>query len=547
MKRKRLYILIAIFILVFSSLACGLFNGGNEATNDVTPTDQPVENLPSEDTGDLSPPEEVDEAESPASPPDVDLGEEYRSEEGGYSFKPIPEYSLEEFFGLASMEAPDADPDLGPFVFMIGGTNEEEKSNEDIYNEFIAEMPEEEISIVNEQTIIVDGIEGLLADITGIQEGEKVAGRIVIIAVTPTQQFTMFASSPQDRWAEVEPLFDAVLASVYFFEPQGLDILEELEEEILDETDSIIEGEIYRQWGVLAEASSEYGTDYWSAQQATGEPDTPECGDFITAWASLSSTGVDWIEISYDVPVIPTEINIYQTQNPDQVVKVEVLDGNNNYHTVYESTPMDRSYDDCPYLLSIPVESDYDGVTKVKISVDQSELGNWNEIDAVELVGYPSDGDTQGESSGIDIPAFGDFPTELSDLPSGGFAYILSSDQGMPVMVTQGKVQDQSTSAEYVIGLISEDQQNTLTLFIPMDVASGILTMNRYDKNASTKGPGSAVYMGLTLFTNTDGIIMVDAISENTITGSVFFTAVDENGNEIAVTGFFNELPLGTP
>ena len=365
------------------------------------------------------------------------------------------------------MEAPDADPDLGPFVFMIGGTNEEEKSNEDIYNEFITEMPEEEISIVNEQTIVVDGIEGLLADITGIQEGEKVAGRIVIIAVTPTQQFTMFASSPQDRWTEVEPLFDAVLASVYFFEPQGLDILEELEEEILDETDPIAVGEIYRQWGVLAEASSEYGTDYWSAQQATGEPDTPECGDFITAWASLSSSGVDWIEIFYDVPVIPTEVNIYQTQSPDQVVKVEVLDGNDNYHTIYESTPMDRSYDDCPYVLSIPVESDYDGVTKVRISVDQSELENWNEIDAVELVGYPANGETQGGSSGIDLPAFGDFPAESSDLPSGGFAYILSSDQGMPVMVTEGTVQDQSTSSEYVIGLISEDQQNTSNLICP--------------------------------------------------------------------------------
>ena len=170
-------------------------------------------------------------------------------------------------------------------------------------------------------------------------------------------------------------------------------------------------------------------------------------------------------------------------------------------------------------------------------------LENWNEIDAVELVGYPSN----GESPAANLPPFGDFPTEASELPSRGFAYLLASDQGMPVMVTEGTLQDQSTNAEFVIALVSEDQRNTLTLFIPLDIAPGILTMKPYNENAATKNPGAAVYMDLSLYTNTDGIIMIDTVTNSTITGSVFFTAVDEKGNEIAVTGFFNELPLGTP
>ncbi len=544
MKQKRLFILLAILTLVISSLACSLFSGGDDASTEGSPSDQSVESAPSEEPVDSLP---AEEAEDPDSSPSVDLGDEYRSEEGGYAFNPIPGYSLEEFFGLTSMEAPDADPDLGPLVFMIGGTNEEEKTTDDIYDEFAADMPEGEITIIDEQTIIVDGVEGLLVDIAGNQEGEDVAGRIVILLVTPTQQFTMFASAPQDRWNEVEPLFDAVLASVYFFEPQEIDLLEDLEEEEPEEAIPPMDGELYRQWGVLAEASSEYGEEFWSAMQATGEPDTPECGDHVTAWASISSSGVDWIEITYDVPVVPTEINIYQTQNPDQVVMVEVVDANMTYHIVYESTPTDRSYDKCPYVLTIPVENDYEGVTKVKISVDQSELENWNEIDAVELVGYPANGERSGEPPGASVPPSGDFPAEAGDLPPGGFAYLVASDQGMPTMVTQGTVQDQSTRAEYVIGLVSEDQHNTLTLFLPLDIAPGILTMKHYDSTSPTKGPGAAVYVGLTLYTNTDGIIMVDAVTNNTITGSVFFTAVDENGNEIAVTGFFNELPLGTP
>ena len=68
--------------------------------------------------------------------------------------------------------------------------------------------------------------------------------------------------------------------------------------------------------------------------------------------------------------------------------------------------------------------------------------------------------------------------------------------------------------------------------------------MNHYDSSFATHAPGAAVYRGFTLFTNTDGIIMIDSAVDNTITGSVYFTAVDQDGNEIAVTGFFNQIPL---
>ena len=48
MKRKRLYILITILILIFSSMACGLFNGGDEASTEVLPTEQSADNIPSD-------------------------------------------------------------------------------------------------------------------------------------------------------------------------------------------------------------------------------------------------------------------------------------------------------------------------------------------------------------------------------------------------------------------------------------------------------------------------------------------------------------------
>jgi hypothetical protein len=79
-------------------------------------------------------------------------------------------------------------------------------------------------------------------------------------------------------------------------------------------------------------------------------------------------------------------VNIVQSYSPNQVLYVDLLDTDGEYHEIYLGEPVDRS-DSCPYTLSIPVEdADYLAVA-VKITIDQSVLANWNEIDAVELVG----------------------------------------------------------------------------------------------------------------------------------------------------------------
>lgn len=48
-----------------------------------------------------------------------------------------------------------------------------------------------------------------------------------------------------------------------------------------------------------------------------------------------------------------TEINIYQTYNPDQVVKVELIDSTAGYHEVYHGVP--EAVDECPCFAEIPV------------------------------------------------------------------------------------------------------------------------------------------------------------------------------------------------
>ena len=83
--------------------------------------------------------------------------------------------------------------------------------------------------------------------------------------------------------------------------------------------------EFLMQWASAATASSEYGSVEWSASQATGASNVATCDEESRSWASLSSD-MDWLELTYDVPVRPSEIRIHEVWSPGSIVKVEVRD-----------------------------------------------------------------------------------------------------------------------------------------------------------------------------------------------------------------------------
>jgi hypothetical protein len=141
------------------------------------------------------------------------------------------------------------------------------------------------------------------------------------------------------------------------------------------------------QWAASATASSQYGDPDWAASAATGAPDTSECGDYATAWASESSSGQDWLEVTYSTAVVPTKIVIYETYNPGSIVKVEVKDTSGNYHTAWTGNAGAAS--ECPRQLTVTVSGVSQKVNAVRINLDQSVVGSWDEIDAVQLVGTP--------------------------------------------------------------------------------------------------------------------------------------------------------------
>ena len=166
MKCERASIFVAIFILLASTLACGLFSGEVEIMATPVITDQIGKGVSTNE-----PAEEQTTKESPLDQSDshpqsqLNLGDEYLSKEGGYAFKPIADYEFEEFFGLATMIAPDADQDLGPMLMLIGGLNEEEVTGEKIFNDFMEDAESEDVEILDQTEIFVDGKSGLLAEI----------------------------------------------------------------------------------------------------------------------------------------------------------------------------------------------------------------------------------------------------------------------------------------------------------------------------------------------------------------------------------------------
>lgn len=159
-------------------------------------------------------------------------------------------------------------------------------------------------------------------------------------------------------------------------------------------------GKEIRQWASAATATSQYSDQDWSAAQATGAPDTATCGDNGTAWASSDANGIDELMVFFDTPVMATEINIYQTFNPGAISSVTALLAGTG-----DGIPIPNSTDPgtaCPgvFTISIPEGLLLSPIDGLAIMVNQSDHPGWNEIDAVELVGYAA----AGAPAGTNVP-----------------------------------------------------------------------------------------------------------------------------------------------
>ena len=119
------------------------------------------------------------------------------------------------------------------------------------------------------------------------------------------------------------------------------------------------------QWARGATASTQYENESWAAAQATGLPNVLACDDEALAWASLGANTVDWLELTFDQPVRPTEIRIHEVWAPGSIAKVEVKDMSGNYQQVYSASP--ELVSGCLRTLTIPVTGVTEYISTVRV------------------------------------------------------------------------------------------------------------------------------------------------------------------------------------
>ncbi|MGB3944707.1 MAG: hypothetical protein WBK88_07945, partial [Methanothrix sp.] len=175
----------------------------------------------------------------------------------------------------------------------------------------------------------------------------------------------------------------------------------------VDGTDN--NGRGFLQWAVHATASSEYSSTNWSALQATGEPDTyPDHGDIETAWAPLDEdAGIEWLDLEYEVPILITRVEIYETYNPGAVIGLEIYDREGGRHLAWEGS-MEPAR--TARISTIDIDPGFPS-DRIRIILDTRRVPGWNEIDAVALIGSRS-------LPQSDLWRYGDI---LIDAPPGGW------------------------------------------------------------------------------------------------------------------------------
>ncbi len=142
---------------------------------------------------------------------------------------------------------------------------------------------------------------------------------------------------------------------------------------------------LVKQWAYKARASSEYSDTLWSANQATGESLANTCGDAPTAWSSKTATKREWLELRFEKPVYPTQIRIRESNNPGKIYLVEYQDDKNEFVPIWSGADFTACMD---YLVVNFKTKPNAPVNLIRIHIDETDQGNWTQIDAVQLLGY---------------------------------------------------------------------------------------------------------------------------------------------------------------
>lgn len=145
---------------------------------------------------------------------------------------------------------------------------------------------------------------------------------------------------------------------------------------------------LLRQWARSARASSEYRSTDYAAAQATGAPDVTKAGDNGKAWApKLADGGEEWLEVTFAQAVRATELRVVQNHAPGAIVRIDAIGADGAAVAVWTGPDPTAYAPRTIGVLSATLAGATAPVATFRIVLDSKRVADWNEIDAVELIG----------------------------------------------------------------------------------------------------------------------------------------------------------------
>ncbi len=294
----------------------------------------------------------------------------------------------------------------------------------------------------------------------------------------------------------------------------------------------------------------------WSSTQALGAPNTPTYGDISTAWSPLNQDGPpnpEFLTLGYTTPVYANAVSVRENLSNGFVTQIDLLDTNNVLHTVFGPGGVDTSPSNilADFVVSFPTTAYL--VKGVKVYVDPTHvLGDWEEIDAVQLSGLTSLTSTTtlvnsfngGLPGGIQV-----FETFVL----GGLGNFQADNPSHNLDPNQNVQVDTLTS-------VSDDNQIRGPITLNSDITISSLTDSRFTLWKSIDGPGGMqkdgdgklvlgginTYLGNTLISK--GIVNLQssaALGGPTLSETQVIAVTGTNGSfTLNFNGSANTVPL---
>ncbi len=201
-----------------------------------------------------------------------------------------------------------------------------------------------------------------------------------------------------------------------------------------------------RQWVSSAvNASSQGGTKQWSADQVVGQPDSTTPGRDGKGWApQRPDDGAEWIVVQYKLSVFPLKVRICESLEPGFVVRVDGFDSANKIYTLWQGEDPTRAGTE---FFEIDSARTTKPINRLRITIDSAKVRGWNEIDAVELVGY-----AEGYPSSTDDTSTKPSPTPPGSIANGTIGFANGS-------VVTSTIAQQGKQIPFVVSLVFVGQK----------------------------------------------------------------------------------------